>query len=94
MHWRMRFFRAELFDSSSDQIDVSAVVNSDAFYRSVFLGGTIGAAESYMRGEWAADDLTDLIRLMIRNLDRFNVLESGWAWTKNAWNFMGHCRVL
>lgn len=84
--------RAELFDLHSDQIDVAAVVNNDAFYRSVFLGGTIGAAESYMRGEWVADDLTDLIRLMIRNLGRFNVLESGWAWTKNAWNFMGHLK--
>ena len=69
-----------------------ALVSNDAFYRRIVLGGTIGSAESYMDGEWVSDDLTSLIRLMIRNLDRFSNLENGWARLKNVWYFLQHLR--
>jgi len=49
------------------------------FFRSLALGGHIGAAESFVRGEWEADDLTDLIRLFARNRTVLDGLETGWA---------------
>ena len=36
-------------------------------YRSVALGGAIGAAEAYASGWWTASDLTSLIRIVARN---------------------------
>jgi len=36
-------------------------------WRALLLGGTIGAAEAYAEGWWSADDLTALIRLVVRN---------------------------
>jgi cyclopropane-fatty-acyl-phospholipid synthase len=45
-----------------------------------------------MEGEWVSDDLTSMIRLMIRNLDRFSNLEKGWARLKNVWYFLQHLR--
>ncbi|MYD87186.1 MAG: methyltransferase domain-containing protein, partial [Acidobacteria bacterium] len=36
-------------------------------WRALLLGGTIGAAEAYAEGWWSADDLTSLIRLVVRN---------------------------
>ena len=54
-------------------------VRSAAFYPSVALRGSIGAAESYMRGEWVADDLVALVRLFVRNHDTMWDVERGLA---------------
>jgi cyclopropane-fatty-acyl-phospholipid synthase len=42
-------------------------VQDPAFYSSLALGGTLGAAESFVRGEWTADDPTALMRILLRN---------------------------
>ena len=39
-------------------------VHRPAFYRRVVLGGALGAAESYMDGDWDCDDLVALVRLV------------------------------
>ena len=39
------------------------VVGDERFFRRVALGGSIGAAESYMDGDWTADDLPALVAL-------------------------------
>ena len=36
------------------------IVNTPAFYRRVALGGTVGAGEAYMDGDWDCDDLVAL----------------------------------
>jgi cyclopropane-fatty-acyl-phospholipid synthase len=45
----------------------SVSVRDPAFYSSLGLGGTLGAAESFVRGEWETDDPTALIRMLLRN---------------------------
>ena len=77
---------------AGDQTDLKAsvVVRDQDFFKRILLGGTIGSAESYIDGQWACDDLTTLIRIMIRNLDRFKKLEKGWAWLKNARYLLQH----
>ncbi len=52
-------------------------VHSPAFYRRVALGGTLGAAESYVDGDFTTDDLTSLVRLVLRNEGLTGALESG-----------------
>ena len=52
-------------------------VRDPRFYRSLALGGSVGAAESFMRGEWSTDDLTALVRILILNRSHMNKLESG-----------------
>ncbi len=42
-------------------------VRSASFYRRVLLGGELGAAESYLRGEWETSDLPGLFRMLSRN---------------------------
>ncbi|MDH3271484.1 MAG: cyclopropane-fatty-acyl-phospholipid synthase family protein [Gemmatimonadota bacterium] len=54
-------------------------VHDPNFFRAVALGGHVGAAESYVHGEWTADDLAALVRLLVRNRDVLDGLESGWA---------------
>ncbi len=55
------------------------VVNDPHFYVDVMTGGSIGAAEAYMTGDWSTPDLTRLVRLMVRNMDILDQLEGGMA---------------
>lgn len=42
-------------------------VLSPKFFRRMVTGGALGAAESYLQGEWISDDLTDLFRVLLQN---------------------------
>jgi cyclopropane-fatty-acyl-phospholipid synthase len=59
----------------------SATLNvlDPAFFRAMAFGGHIGAAESYMEGEWTSDDLPALIGLFARNREALDGLETGLA---------------
>jgi cyclopropane-fatty-acyl-phospholipid synthase len=50
-----------------------------AFYRHVALGGSLGAAEAYMKGLWQTDDLVAVIRLFARNTIASEAMDRGWA---------------
>lgn len=54
-------------------------VEHPSFFTDVALGGAIGAAEAYARGSWSADDLTAVVRVMLRNREVLERLESGPA---------------
>ncbi len=42
----------------------------------IALGGSIGAAESYMNGDWRCNDLTALVQIFARNLALLDQMES------------------
>lgn len=48
-------------------------------YRDIVLGGSIGAAESYVAGEWQSPNLTDVVRVLVRNMDVMDEMEGGLA---------------
>ena len=50
------------------QIGAMVKIHDPAFYRRMLRRGSIGAAESYMEGEWCSDDLTTLFQIFIRNM--------------------------
>lgn len=54
-------------------------ISDPAFYADLVLGGSIGAAEAYMSGYWSADNLTTLIRIIIRNRKVLTDMENGLA---------------
>lgn len=54
-------------------------VHSADFYRQVAGSGSVGAGESYMEGDWDCDDLVALVRLLLRNRDLLDGMESGTA---------------
>ncbi len=56
-----------VFGNASEGIQVTIHVNDPSFYRAIALGGSLGAAESYLEGHWQCDDLTRLFRLFIQN---------------------------
>ena len=74
----------------SDDTTVRLTVANPAMYRQTLFGGTIGAAESYMRGDWRTNNLTDLIRILIRNMGQINSLDHTWSGVRNTWNWLKH----
>jgi cyclopropane-fatty-acyl-phospholipid synthase len=75
---------------AEDLLRAKVFVGQPEMYRRIMFGGTIGAAESYMQKQWSTDSLTNLIRIMIRNLDDFTRLEKGWARIKNSIHYLQH----
>ncbi len=49
------------------------------FYRALAANGSVGAGEAYMEDLWRCDDLTALVRLLVRNRDLLDGMETGLA---------------
>ena len=50
-----------------------------AFYRALAANGSVGAGEAWMDGHWQCDNLVGLIRLLVRNRDLLDGMETGLA---------------
>ena len=67
------------FGVDDDTLKASVEVHDPRFYRSMVLGGSLGAAEAYLDGQWTTDDLTAVCRIVLRNSDTRWQMEKGWA---------------
>jgi cyclopropane-fatty-acyl-phospholipid synthase len=54
-------------------------VDSADFYSKLAVNGSVGAAESYMDGDWHSEQLVDVMRLLIKNRQLLDGMESGSA---------------
>ena len=64
---------------SGDGPAATLTVHDSDFFVSVVLGGHLGAAESFVEGDWVADDLTALMQVFLCNRDVLDGLETGIA---------------
>jgi cyclopropane-fatty-acyl-phospholipid synthase len=71
--------RGEWFAGEGNQIDATITVHDLGFYQQILRSGTKGAAAAYRDGLWSCSDLTTLLRIMIRNIDRLDKFETGLA---------------
>lgn len=68
-----------------DGLRASLSINDPSCWRDMLTGGSIGAAEAFVAGDWNSPDLTTLLRLFARNVDRLNQFEDRYSWlTKPA----------
>ena len=58
---------------------VTLTVTDQQFFQRVATGGSVGAAEAYMAGEWHCSDLTGLVRILLRNRQLLDGMEGGLA---------------
>jgi cyclopropane-fatty-acyl-phospholipid synthase len=58
---------------------VTVTVHDPRFYGALALGGSVGAAEAYMIGDWFCDDLPALVRILVRNAPVMFGMERGIA---------------
>ena len=76
--------QAWTFGSPAASPRATIAVTSPALYRRVATAGALGAAESYLRGEWIADDLVSALRVFAANLDTADAIE-GWTAKLGRW---------
>ena len=65
--------------TQQQSLTASIDVNHPGIYKDMLLGGTIGIGEAYMVGDWDSPDLTQLIRVMVRNMDVLHSVDDGLA---------------
>jgi cyclopropane-fatty-acyl-phospholipid synthase len=68
-----------LGEPAADGLSASLVVRDPRFWRRTALGGAVGAAEAYADGDWETDDLTAVIRVLVRNQEALAGMERGLA---------------
>lgn len=82
--------RERLGTSDRDHAPVTLRVHDARFYRALATHGSVGAGEAYMDGAWDSDDLVGLVRLLARNRDLLDRMETGPArlggWALRAWH--------
>ena len=61
----------------ADTLHATVRVYDAAFYRQVAGNGSVGAGEAYMDGLWQCDDLVALMRMLVRNRDLLDAMETG-----------------
>jgi cyclopropane-fatty-acyl-phospholipid synthase len=65
----------------TDEVPLTAQITVDdpKFYRDVAFGGSIGAGEAYIHGHWSCCDLSNLLRILLRNREVLDDVDSGTA---------------
>jgi cyclopropane-fatty-acyl-phospholipid synthase len=54
-------------------------VRDRRFFTEAAFGGSVGAGESFMAGDWTVDDLTALVRILLVNRGLLDGLDGGWS---------------
>jgi cyclopropane-fatty-acyl-phospholipid synthase len=65
-------------------------VKNPLFYRKVVFGGSIGAGESYVMDLWNSPNLTNVIRIISRNLKTLDKIEEGAGSLSNLFQRFMH----
>ncbi|QSX34573.1 class I SAM-dependent methyltransferase [Shewanella avicenniae] len=78
------------FGDASAELRVTMTIVDPSCYQRLVFGGSIGAAEAYIMGQWHCDDLTALVRIFARNLKLLQRLEQRFSWITNGWHLLRH----
>ena len=80
------------FGRRSDRCALAATIEVEhpQFWADAAFGGTVGAGESWIRGDWRCDDLTALVRIMVVNRELMNAMDSGLAFVSAPLRRMLH----
>jgi len=65
---------------TDDQPEVTLEILHPRFHSATVFGGSVGLAEAYISGLWKCSNLTELMRILIRNLSVLERVEYGPAW--------------
>lgn len=71
--------RVHEFGAADSDLSARLIVRDPRCFRDIVCGGALGAAEAWMNGRWTADDLTSVLRIFCRQLDRSSAMDRGFA---------------
>ncbi len=69
--------------SAPEEQAVRVYIQSVDAYRSMALGGSLGAAEAYIDGDWVCSDLLSVLVLILKNREVMGDLDGGWSLLRN-----------
>ena len=71
----------QLFGNTEESSELTVEINvkDQRFYSDIALGGTVAAGEAYMQGYWSCNNLTGLVRIMLRNRQVMDQVEGGFS---------------
>ena len=74
--------RHETFGAVTEDLPLTVhlTINDPRFYSDIAFGGAVGAGESYIHGCWSCDELTTLVRILVKNRDVLLDMDSGTAY--------------
>jgi len=67
-------------DGDSTYPAAELVIHNHSTWRDLLTGGSIGAAEAYVAGDWSSPNLVHLLRFFSRNIDLMNRFEDRFSW--------------
>lgn len=65
--------------ASTRELSATIRIHDPAFWGEVAYGGSVGAGEAFMLGYWSCDDLTRVVRIMLRNREVLEDMDVGAA---------------
>ena len=65
------------FGDNDSDLKCEITIYDLSSYSKIALGGSNGSAQAYIEGLWSSDNPTSLIRILVRNRDILNEMESG-----------------
>ena len=73
--------RHETFGQLTPEFPLTAhlSIHDPAFYSEIAFGGVIGSGEAFIHGYWSCDELTTLVRILLRNREVLSDMNSGAA---------------
>jgi cyclopropane-fatty-acyl-phospholipid synthase len=73
--------RHETFGVVTDDLPLTVhlTIKDPRFYSDIAFGGAVGAGESFIQGCWTCDELTTLVRILVKNRDVLLDMDSGTA---------------
>ncbi|MFK4751559.1 class I SAM-dependent methyltransferase [Oceanobacter antarcticus] len=82
--------QTHVFGDTHHALRATVKIHDPEAWRTIALYGSVGAGEAYMTGDWCADDLPALVRILCRNKEVLDRIDSGWAsagkWALTLWN--------
>lgn len=60
-------------------LQCTVLVRDRRFFAEVAFGGSVGAGESFMAGDWSTDDLTALVRILLVNRGVLDGIDAGFS---------------
>jgi len=64
---------------TGDTLHPTIIVHDASFYSDIIFGGAVGSGEAYMARSWDCSELTDLIRIILRNEHLLKSLDGGFG---------------
>ena len=67
------------FGDTSSRLKTKVFISDPSLYRKLILGGSLSFSELYVKGKIKTDNLTNLIRIIIKNQRLIEKLDNSWS---------------